>query len=196
MRRMTAKSRAAKVSQAEETGPTPERQQHHAFSKGPPARQVSVVRTLLESSDISQSAADAGDRWYWDYRMAFLTGYTLSHFDLTPPYDVAESEYGVQNDRHDAVSFAAMRVKSSEMVSEIRDQLGEGIHEQIRMMLVDELNLSQIGQVLYPRRSRADAAKMARARCITTLELLEHFYRKKKGAAQNGNNLICDTNYA
>lgn len=185
MRRMTAKSRAAKISQAEEAGPTPERQQHHAFSKGPPARQVSVVRTLLESSDISQSAADAGDRWYWDYRMAFLTGYTLSHFDLTPPYDVAESEYGVQNDRHDAVSFAAMRVKSSEMVSEIRDQLGEGIHEQLKMMLVEEWNLSRIGKTIYPERHRVDATNMARARCIMTLESLEHFYRRQKKAARD-----------
>ncbi|WP_291365332.1 hypothetical protein [Acetobacter sp. UBA5411] len=184
---MAAQKRRVVIRQAEDMGPTPERIAKGDFETGSPPRVLTTVTAMLRSGDITQDEADAADRWYRDYQLAFLTGYTLSRYGQANTYEAPHEDHdpNTQRLRHDAVSFAVVRGQAAGRISEIRSRLGMCGHQRLKMMLVDEMSFSRIGEAIYPKKSQPDAVRSAKFQCAIILEQLREFYQSSANEQKN-----------
>lgn len=187
---MAAKKRRFVVRQAEDNGPTPERMAKSLFEKGVPPRVLTTVTAMLRSGDITQEEADAGERWYRDYQLAYLTGYTLSRLGQDNTYEAPPegSDPNTLRLKHDAVSFGVVRAEAAVRISEIRCRLGMCGHQRLKMMLVDEMSFAAIGAELFPAVSGDHARRKITAQCALVMAQLSEFYRERRVVEQVGKN--------
>ncbi|WP_415489152.1 hypothetical protein [Acetobacter sp.] len=151
------------------------------FEKGVPPRVLTTVTAMLRSGDITQEEADAGERWYRDYQLAYLTGYTLSRLGQDNTYEAPPEGHDPNTLRlkHDAVSFSVVRAEAAVRISEIRCRLGMCGHQRLKMMLVDEMSFSDMGAIIFPRAARTNAITSIKSQCSMVLLQLAESYREK-----------------
>lgn len=186
------------VRQALDMGPTPERMAKGDFDAGSPPRVLTTVTAMLRSGDITQDEARAADRWYRDYQLAFLTGYTLSRYGQPNTYEAPHEDHdpNTQRLRHDAVSFAVVRGQAAERISEIRSRLGVCGHQRLKMMLVDEMSFSDMGAIIFPRQARPNAITSMKSQCSMIVAQLNEFYRGQDKSESKKIDLPVYTEYA
>ncbi|WP_233133372.1 MULTISPECIES: hypothetical protein [Acetobacter] len=155
-------------------GPTAERLQHSDFiTTSAPARVLRTVQALLHAGDITQSAADAGERWYQNYVFGYCN-YT----------EWPENFQRVSLTRHDQVSWQLLRAQAMTRVTLVREALGLCAHQRLRMMLVDELSFRAMGSALFPALSASSAQRKVAAQCALLLEQLEAFEEVQRKATK------------
>lgn len=153
--------------------PTPERRTHSQFVGSKPARVLRTVQALLNAGDISQTAADAAERWYQDY----VFGY-CDYKEFSPEFRPSTLT------RHDAVSWQMVRGKAMGRITDVQQALGLCAHQRLRMMLVDELSFRAMGAALFPTLSASSAQRKIAAQCALLLEQLEAFEVAARKAAK------------
>ncbi|MFT9399751.1 hypothetical protein [Acetobacter sp.] len=156
-----------------ECQPTPERRTHSQFVGSKPARVLRTVQALLNAGDISQTAADAAERWYQDY----VFGY-CDYKQFSPEFRPSTLT------RHDAVSWQMVRGKAMGRITDVQQALGLCAHQRLRMMLVDELSFRAMGAALFPTLSASSAQRKIAAQCALLLEQLEAFEVAARKAAK------------
>ncbi|MGO2959598.1 MAG: hypothetical protein ACTIDN_11280 [Acetobacter sp.] len=156
-----------------ECQPTPERRTHSQFVGSKPARVLRTVQALLNAGDISQTAADAAERWYQDY----VFGY-CDYKEFSPEFRPSTLT------RHDAVSWQMVRGKAMGRITDVQQALGLCAHQRLRMMLVDELSFRAMGAALFPTLSASSAQRKIAAQCALLLEQLEAFEVAARKAAK------------
>lgn len=156
-----------------ECQPTPERRTHSQFVGSKLARVLRTVQALLNAGDISQTAADAAERWYQDY----VFGY-CDYKEFSPEFQPSTLT------RHDAVSWQMVRGKAMGRITDVQQALGLCAHQRLRMMLVDELSFRAMGAALFPTLSASSAQRKIAAQCALLLEQLEAFEVAARKAAK------------
>ncbi|MXV44346.1 hypothetical protein GS501_04705 [Saccharibacter sp. 17.LH.SD] len=139
-----------------------------------------TVQTLHESGDIDGEAVTASERWLKDYLFS-MHGYADYLKDSLP------RDYLLG----DAHTFALARGKAGSRVSEIQEQLGLCSHIRLEKLLVEGLSFSALGMILWPHKTRPEAAKMARSQCALLLEQLANFYIEKRKKEALVKSLAC-----
>lgn len=175
-----AKSRCSPASQSSvishhlaENGPTPERRARSEFVGAAPPRVLRTVQALLQAGDITQSAADAAERWYQDYMFGYCNYVEFS--DQHRPATLT---------RHDAVSWQLIRARAMARVTAVREALGLCAHQRLRMLLVDELSFRAMGEALFPTISAGSSQRKIAAQCALLLEQLADRQETARQAAK------------
>ncbi|MFT8665694.1 hypothetical protein [Acetobacter orientalis] len=172
--RTSAKTRATPVLAAlAPATPTPERLARSQFVGTHPMRVLRTVQALLHAGDISQSAADAAERWYQDY----IFGY-CDYKEIPPDHRPSTLT------RHDSVSWQLVRGKAMARISAVQAALGLCAHQRLRMMLVDELSFRAMGAALFPALAASSAQRKIAAQCALVLEQLEALEDAARKAAR------------
>lgn len=172
--RTSAKTRATPALAAlAPATPTPERLARSQFVGTHPMRVLRTVQALLHAGDISQSAADAAERWYQDY----IFGY-CDYKEIPPDYRPSTLT------RHDSVSWQLVRGKAMARISAVQAALGLCAHQRLRMMLVDELSFRAMGVALFPALAASSAQRKIAAQCALVLEQLEALEDAARKAAR------------
>ncbi|BBC80839.1 hypothetical protein [Acetobacter orientalis] len=153
--------------------PTPERLARSQFVGTHPMRVLRTVQALLHAGDISQSAADAAERWYQDY----IFGY-CDYKEIPPDHRPSTLT------RHDSVSWQLVRGKAMARISAVQAALGLCAHQRLRMMLVDELSFRAMGAALFPALAASSAQRKIAAQCALVLEQLEALEDAARKAAR------------
>lgn len=156
-----------------EITPTPERLARSEFVGTHPMRVRRTVQALLNAGDITQSAADAAERWYQDYVFGYCDYKEFSQDHRTSTLT-----------KHDAVSWQMVRGKAVARITSVREALGLCAHQRLRMMLVDELSFRAMGAALFPQLSASSAQRKIAAQCALLLEQLEAFEENARKAAK------------
>lgn len=165
----TIKRPRLEIRRAQDNGPTPERSGKSLFTRGNPPRVLTTVQALLNAGDISQDAANAGERWYRDYVFG-KNGYVEFAADH------------VANDitKHDAVSWNTVRAQTWGLIVDVRLTLGAKAHWMLTMMLIDEMSFAQMGKVLWPNLNPTVARGKVSAQCGLLMEQLSEYYRSNR----------------
>lgn len=163
----TIKRPRHEIRQAQDMGPTPERERRSDWSGKAPRRVLTTVQALLNAGDITQEAANAADRWYRDYAFGYCD---YKEFDAGHVADTTT--------KHDAVSWQVVRANACGRIVGVRQALGVCAHQRLRMMMVDELSFRAMGEALFPRVSSSTAQRKIAAQCTLVLEQLSEFYRQ------------------
>lgn len=172
--RTSAKTRATSALAAlAPATPTPERLARSQFVGTYPMRVLRTVQALLHAGDISQSAADAAERWYQDY----IFGY-CDYKEIPPDHRLSTLT------RHDSVSWQLVRGKAMARISAVQAALGLCAHQRLRMMLVDELSFRAMGAALFPALAASSAQRKIAAQCALVLEQLEALEDAARKAAR------------
>ena len=172
--RTSAKTRATPALAAlAPATPTPERLARSQFVGTHPMRVLRTVQALLHAGDISQSAADAAERWY----QAYIFGY-CDYKEIPPDYRPSTLT------RHDSVSWQLVRGKAMARISAVQAALGLCAHQRLRMMLVDELSFRAMGAALFPALAASSAQRKIAAQCALVLEQLEALEDAARKAAR------------
>ncbi|OUJ01954.1 hypothetical protein HK15_06860 [Acetobacter orientalis] len=172
--RTSAKTRVTPVLAAlAPATPTPERLARSQFVGTHPMRVLRTVQALLHAGDISQSAADAAERWYQDY----IFGY-CDYKEIPPDHRPSTLT------RHDSVSWQLVRGKAMARISAVQAALGLCAHQRLRMMLVDELSFRAMGAALFPALAASSAQRKIAAQCALVLEQLEALEDAARKAAR------------
>lgn len=172
--RTSAKTRATSALAAlAPATPTPERLARSQFVGTHPMRVLRTVQALLHAGDISQSAADAAERWYQDY----IFGY-CDYKEIPPDHRPSTLT------RHDSVSWQLVRGKAMARISAVQAALGLCAHQRLRMMLVDELSFRAMGAALFPALAASSAQRKIAAQCALVLEQLEALEDAARKAAR------------
>ena len=172
--RTSAKTRATPALAAlAPATPTPERLARSQFVGTHPMRVLRTVQALLHAGDISQSAADAAERWYQDY----IFGY-CDYKEIPPDHRPSTLT------RHDSVSWQLVRGKAMARISAVQAALGLCAHQRLRMMLVDELSFRAMGAALFPALAASSAQRKIAAQCALVLEQLEALEDAARKAAR------------
>lgn len=172
--RTSAKTRATPVLAAlAPATPTPERLARSQFVGTHPMRVLRTMQALLHAGDISQSAADAAERWYQDY----IFGY-CDYKEIPPDHRPSTLT------RHDSVSWQLVRGKAMARISAVQAALGLCAHQRLRMMLVDELSFRAMGAALFPALAASSAQRKIAAQCALVLEQLEALEDAARKAAR------------
>lgn len=172
-RTISSSLRSATPPSVMEVAPTPERLTHSEFVGTHPMRVRRTVQALLNAGDITQSAADAAERWYQDYVFGYCDYKEFSQ-DHRPSTLT----------KHDAVSWQMVRGKAVARITSVREALGLCAHQRLRMMLVDELSFRAMGAALFPQLSASSAQRKIAAQCALLLEQLEAFEENARKAAK------------
>ncbi|UYH50835.1 hypothetical protein N5W20_06910 [Candidatus Kirkpatrickella diaphorinae] len=167
-RKMTRPEPTAPTDEFACNGPTPERLTKTMFTHGAPRRVLTTVQALINSGDVDQDCADAGERWFRDYTFAFF-----DYVEYREPWPVNNAT------RHDAVSWHVLRAMTCARVANVRRALGAAAELRLRLVYVEELSFVKMGKILFPHLSATVARGKTSAQIALVLEQLRDFYNEE-----------------
>lgn len=173
-KKTTHPARPNHVEDSDLNAPTPERLAKTMFTHGAPRRVLTTVQALINSGDVDQDCADAGERWFRDYTFAFY-----DYVEYREPWPVDNVT------RHDAVSWHVLRALTCARVANVRRALGGAAELRLRLVYVEELSFVKMGKILFPHLSPTVARGKTSAQIALVLEQLRDFYKEEHKNKKN-----------
>ncbi|QCE32820.1 hypothetical protein FAI41_04020 [Acetobacteraceae bacterium] len=154
--------------------PTKERRLKPDYEKSLSGKREKA-KTLLEMERrkiITGAELQAAERWLADYIFS-TEGYGDFQYDPPSAKSLALTKKYGPGDRH---TFEIAKGRSWTRIKKVRAALGLCGHLRLKLLLVDQLSFTSLGEKFYPELSQARARDRASIQCALVLEQLAEHY--------------------